>query len=143
MEQVKPMGPTGASTPSPDTPNLRLSRWHKLLGGQSRLATGTDEHGLKIQRAAEAAHLSPQQHANATSASFKTLWDRLGIKYDYYTRTTQSHHHTAVQSMLSKIRSNGHIREGRYEGLYCVPCEAYYTELDPTNARFTTNPSNG
>ena len=107
-----------------------LSRWHKLLGGQSRLATGTDEHGLKIQRAAEAAHLSPQQHANATSASFKTLWDRLGIKYDYYTRTTQSHHHTAVQSMLSKIRSNGHIREGRYEGLYCVPCEAYYTELD-------------
>ena len=73
-----------------------LSRWHKLLGGQSRLATGTDEHGLKIQRAAEAAHLSPQQHANATSASFKTLWDRLGIKYDYYTRTTQSHHHTAV-----------------------------------------------
>ena len=107
-----------------------LARWHRLLGDDTWFLTGTDEHGLKVQRAAEAAGRTPQEHADATSARFRETWDLLDISYDDYIRTTEPRHHAAVQAFLQKVYDNGHIYKGTYEGLYCVSCEAYYTEAD-------------
>ncbi len=107
-----------------------LARWHRLLGDDTWFLTGTDEHGLKVQRAAQAAGRTPQEHADATSARFRETWDLLDISYDDYIRTTEPRHHAAVQSFLQKVYDNGHIYKGTYEGLYCVSCEAYYTEAD-------------
>jgi len=107
-----------------------LARWHRLLGDDTWFLTGTDEHGLKVQRAAEAAGRSPQEHADVTSARFRETWDLLDISYDDYIRTTEPRHHAAVQAFLQKVYDNGHIYKGAYEGLYCVSCEAYYTEAD-------------
>jgi methionyl-tRNA synthetase len=107
-----------------------LARWHRLLGDETWFLTGTDEHGLKVQRAAEAAGHTPIDHADQTSARFRETWELLDISYDDYIRTSEPRHHRAVQAFLSRVRDNGHIYQGRYEGLYCVACEAYYTEAD-------------
>jgi methionyl-tRNA synthetase len=107
-----------------------LARWHRLLGDETWFLTGTDEHGLKVERAATAAGREPLEHADLTSARFREAWDLLDISYDDYIRTSEPRHHRAVQAFLSKVNDNGHIYKGRYEGLYCVACEAYYTEAD-------------
>jgi methionyl-tRNA synthetase len=107
-----------------------LARWHRLLGDETWFLTGTDEHGLKVQRAAEAAGRSPAEHAAATSARFREAWELLDITYDDYIRTTEPRHRRAVQEFLRRVYDNGHIYKGRYEGLYCVACEAYYNESD-------------
>jgi methionyl-tRNA synthetase len=105
-----------------------VARWHRLLGDQTYFLTGTDEHGLKIQRSAEAAGLTPRQLVDQTSARYREAWDQLGISYDDFIRTSEPRHYDAVQALLSKIRDNGHIELATYEGLYCVSCEDYYTE---------------
>jgi methionyl-tRNA synthetase len=107
-----------------------VARWHRLLGDETWFLTGTDEHGLKVERAAIAAGRTPIDHADQTSARFRETWDLLGIRYDDYIRTSEPRHHQAVQTFLSRVKDNGHIYKGRYEGLYCVACEAYYTEAD-------------
>jgi methionyl-tRNA synthetase len=107
-----------------------LARWHRLLGDETWFLTGTDEHGLKVQRAAEAAGRAPIDHADETSARFRETWKLLDISYDDYIRTSEPRHHRAVQAFLTKVRDNGHIYKGRYEGLYCVACEAYYSEAE-------------
>jgi methionyl-tRNA synthetase len=105
-----------------------IARWHRLLGDETFFLTGTDEHGLKIQRSAEAAGLTPQQLVEQTSARYRQAWDLLGISYDDFIRTSEPRHYASVQALLSKIRDNGHIELATYEGLYCVSCEDYYTE---------------
>ena len=107
-----------------------VARWHRLLGDETWFLTGTDEHGLKVQRAAEAAGRSPAEHAEVTSGRFREVWDLLDVSYDDYIRTTEPRHRQAVQTFLQRINDNGFIEKGRYEGLYCVACEAYYTEAD-------------
>jgi len=109
-----------------------LARWHRLLGHNTFFLTGTDEHGLKIERAATERGVTPQEHADRTSARFRETWDLLDIAYDDYIRTTEPRHHAAVQKLLQQIYDNGHIFRKTYSGLYCVGCEAYYTpdELD-------------
>jgi methionyl-tRNA synthetase len=107
-----------------------LARWHRLLGDDTFFLTGTDEHGLKVQRAAEANGLTPQEHADRTSARFREVWDLLGISYDDFIRTTEPRHADAVQAFLQAVYDNGWIYKGTYSGLYCVACEAYYTEAD-------------
>jgi methionyl-tRNA synthetase len=107
-----------------------LARWHRLLGDDTFFLTGTDEHGLKVQRAAEANSLTPQEHADRTSARFREVWDLLGISYDDFIRTTEPRHADAVQAFLQAVYDNGWIYKGTYSGLYCVACEAYYTEAD-------------
>ncbi len=106
------------------------ARWHRLLGDDTMFLTGTDEHGLKIQRAAAEAGRTPLEHADATSARFREAWDLLDISYDQFIRTTEPRHHTAVQALLSKAKDNGYIEKGTYAGWYCVGCEAYYAEDD-------------
>ena len=104
-----------------------LARWHRLLGEDVFFLTGTDEHGLKVQRAAEERGVTPQEHADATSARFRETWDLLDISYDDYIRTTEPRHAAAVQTLLTRCYENGHIYKDTYAGLYCVACEAYYT----------------
>jgi methionyl-tRNA synthetase len=105
-----------------------LARWRRLWGDDVFFLTGTDEHGLKIQRAAEANAMSPQQMVDATSARFREAWELLEITNDDFIRTTEARHHTAVQAFWQAIYDNGDVYLGTYEGLYCVACEAYYTE---------------
>jgi methionyl-tRNA synthetase len=105
-----------------------LTRWRRLWGDDVVFLTGTDEHGLKLQRAAEANGISPQEMVDRTSAQFRETWDLLDIAYDDFIRTTEPRHHVAVKQFLQTIYDAGDIELGVYEGLYCVPCEAYYTE---------------
>jgi methionyl-tRNA synthetase len=107
-----------------------LARWHRLLGDDVFFLTGTDEHGLKIQRAAEANGITPQEQADRTSERFREAWRLLQISNDDFIRTTEPRHHRSVQALLSRIHDNGHIYKGTYEGLYCVACEAYYNDAD-------------
>jgi methionyl-tRNA synthetase len=107
-----------------------ISRWHRLLGDDVFFLTGTDEHGLKILRAAEANGLTPREQADRTSERFVDAWKLLDIAYDRFIRTTEPEHYRAVQALLQRIYDNGHIELGTYEGLYCVSCEGYYAESD-------------
>ena len=107
-----------------------LARWHRLLGNEVFFLTGTDEHGLKVKRSAEANGLTPQEQADLNSARFREAWDLLEISYDDFIRTTEPRHHSAVAKLMQAVYDRGWITLGTYEGLYCVACEAYYTESD-------------
>lgn len=107
-----------------------LARWHRLLGDEVFFLTGTDEHGLKIQRTAEANGVTPLEQADATSARFREVWEMLDISNDDFIRTTEPRHISSVQSFMQAIFDNGFIRKGTYAGQYCVPCEAYYNDAD-------------
>jgi methionyl-tRNA synthetase len=105
-----------------------LTRWRRQFGDDVFFLTGTDEHGLKVQRAAEARGITPQQLVDETAQSFRDAWDLLDIAYDDFIRTTEPRHYAAVQQFLQVVYDAGDIELGTYEGLYCVSCEAYYTE---------------
>jgi methionyl-tRNA synthetase len=107
-----------------------LARWHRLLGDEVFFLTGTDEHGLKVQRAAEANGLSPREHADLTSDRYRQVWASLDISYDDFIRTTELRHHQATQRLMQAAYDNGWIELRPYAGWYCVSCEAYYTEAD-------------
>ncbi|WP_437813583.1 methionine--tRNA ligase [Sorangium sp. So ce1078] len=107
-----------------------LCRYHRMRGHESRMLTGTDEHGLKIQRAAEARGIAPGAHADEIAAVFRATWPRLGCAPDDFIRTSEPRHKKAVQELWRRIQARGDIYLGHYEGLYCVGCEAYYTEKD-------------
>src|ERR1700758_1454764 len=107
-----------------------ITRRHRLLGDDTWFLTGTDEHGQKIERAAEAAGKSPQQFADEVSAEFRALWDRMGITYDDYIRTTSDRHKRGVQQLWRRIRDNGYIYKGSYTGQYCV-FDEMYVEVGP------------
>jgi len=106
------------------------ARWHRLLGDDVFLLTGTDEHGLKVQRAAEERGVSPQAWVDETVQRYQEAWKLLGITNDDFIRTTEARHYAATAELLNRVNDNGFIRKGTYEGLYCVSCEAYYTEAE-------------
>ncbi|HLX86690.1 MAG TPA: methionine--tRNA ligase [Terriglobales bacterium] len=108
-----------------------IARRHRLLGDDTWFLTGTDEHGQKIERAAQAASKTPLQFADAVSAEFRALWDRMGITYDDFIRTTSDRHKQGVQALWRKIRDNGYIYKGTYTGQYCVSDEAYIDGAKP------------
>jgi len=105
-----------------------LTRWRRLWGDEVFYLTGTDEHGLKVQRAAEARGVTPKELVDETAGHFRDTWDGLDIAYDDFIRTTEPRHYAAVQTFLQTIYDAGDIELGTYEGLYCVSCEAYYAE---------------
>ncbi len=107
-----------------------LSRGHRLLGEPVHFLTGTDEHGLKVQQAAEKNGVTPQQHCDRTVLRFKELWQKLGITYDDFIRTTEPRHERIVQLILQDLFDRGQIYAANYEGWYCVPCERFFTEKD-------------
>jgi methionyl-tRNA synthetase len=112
-----------------------MARWHRLLGDNTIFLTGTDEHGLKVQRSAEANGRSPQEQADVTSLRFREAWDLLDVAPDQFIRTTEPRHHRSTQALLGRVRDNGYIYKGTYSGYYCVGCEAYYNadDLGPAN----------
>ncbi len=107
-----------------------LSRWNKILGKEVYFSTGTDDHGKKIMDTALKAGKTPKQFTDELIPKFKSAWAKLNIKYDKFIRTTDKDHEKIVQDILQKVYDNGDIYLGNYEGLYCVGCEAYYTEKD-------------
>ena len=107
-----------------------LARWHKLLNEDTFFLTGTDEHGKKIEQAAQNAKKTPKTFVDHLVPEFKDAWQKLNIRYDRFIRTTDTDHEQVVQVLLSEAHKKGDIYEGYYEGLYCTGCEAYYTEKD-------------
>lgn len=107
-----------------------VCRWQRLCGEKVFYLTGTDEHGLKVQRAAEQNGLSPREQADRTSLRFKQAWDLLNIAYDDFIRTTEERHRVSVQTLMSRCYENGYIYKDTYKGHYCVSCEAYYNLSD-------------
>src|SRR6266705_3207413 len=108
-----------------------IARRQRMMGFDTFFLTGTDEHGQKIQRAAEAAGKTPQQLTDEVSAEFRALWDRMGITNDDYIRTTSDRHKRGVQELWRRIRDNGYIYKGTYTGQYCVFDELYVDVVGP------------
>jgi len=104
-----------------------LARWRRLWGDDVMFVTGTDEHGTKIQRAAEEQGLTTQALVDHTSERFRALTTLLDLTNTDFIRTTEARHKSAVQRFLQAVYDAGAIELGTYEGLYCVACEAYYT----------------
>ena len=110
-----------------------LARWHRLSGDDVHLLTGTDEHGLKIQQAADAKGVTPQEFADSIAPLFAQAWDKLNIQYDDFIRTTEDRHKRGVAKLLQACYDAGDIELDTYSGLYCVACEAYFTEEEIDN----------
>jgi methionyl-tRNA synthetase len=102
-----------------------IARRKRALGIDTWFLTGTDEHGQKIERSAELAGRTPSEFAAAISAEFRGLWDKLGLTYDDYIRTTEERHKRGVQKLFAALRDRGFIYKGYYTGQYCVSDEAY------------------
>ena len=107
-----------------------MARYHRLLGEDVRLLTGTDEHGDNIARTAARAGITPQAYADEISAAFRQAWQKLGISNDDFIRTTEPRHKKVVQWMLQTIKDAGDIYLGTYGGNYCFGCERFYTEKE-------------
>ena len=107
-----------------------LTRFHRLRGDATFFLTGTDEHGQKVQQAAERTGISPQAHCDQMVEHFRQAWEKLNIKYDYFIRTTDKEHQKAVQSALDELYAKGEIYLAEYGGYYCVGCERFYTRKE-------------
>jgi methionyl-tRNA synthetase len=107
-----------------------VARYHRLRGERVFFLTGTDEHGKKVPEAARQQGLEPQAFVDRMEPRWREVWERLEISNDDYIRTTEPRHEAAVRQLLTAVHENGRddIYLGTYEGLYCVSCEAYYTE---------------
>lgn len=105
-----------------------LARFKRLAGYDVFFLTGTDEHGQKIQRLAEEKGVAPKEYVDEIVAGIRELWDLMNIKYDKFIRTTDKYHVKAVQDIFKKLYDQGDIYKSSYEGLYCTPCESFWTE---------------
>lgn len=105
-----------------------IARWRRFCGEEVFFLTGSDDHGLKVQRAAEAEGMSPKAYVDQIVPTFKELWRRLDISYDDFIRTTEPRHHKVVQAIFQRLYDQGDIYKGTYEGWYCTPCETFWVE---------------
>ena len=105
-----------------------IARFNRFIGKDVYFLTGTDEHGQKIQQIAEEAGITPQEHVDKIAGEIKDIADMLNISYDGFIRTTDDYHVKAVQQIFKKLYDQGDIYKGAYEGLYCTPCESFWTE---------------
>ena len=105
-----------------------IARFHRLAGEEVFFLTGSDEHGQKIQQKAEEAGITPIEYTNKIVAGFQNLWKKLDISNDDFIRTTEKRHEKVVQEIFRRIYEKGDIYKGSYKGLYCTPCESYWTE---------------
>ncbi len=107
-----------------------VTRWHRMRGEDVFFLTGTDEHGQKIEKYASAAGKEPQVFVDEMTAKFKELCEKLNVSNDGFIRTTEARHREVCQAIFQRILDKGEIYKGKYEGLYCVDCEAFYMEKD-------------
>ena len=105
-----------------------IARFKRLQGYDVFYLTGTDEHGQKIQKKAEAAGVTPQEYVDKIVDNAKDLWKSLDISYDKFIRTTDEEHVKCVQKIFKQLYDQGDIYKGEYKGLYCTPCESFWTE---------------
>jgi len=110
-----------------------LTRFFRIQGKEVFFLTGTDEHGAKVAEAAEKAGKSPQQICDENSEFFKLAWEKLGIKYDHFIRTTDKIHEEKVTEFLNLLKEKNAVYEKEYKGLYCTGCEKFLTEKDLVN----------
>ncbi len=106
-----------------------MARYKRLRGYDVMFLTGTDEHGQKIERIADALGVTPQQYVDKIVAGVKELWASLDISYDKFIRTTDDYHVKAVQKIFKQLYDQGDIYKSEYEGWYCTPCESFYTDV--------------
>ena len=104
-----------------------IARFKRAQGYDVRFQTGTDEHGQKIEEKAAAAGVSPKAFVDGVAEQIRAIWDMMDISYDKFIRTTDADHERQVQKMFEKMLANGDIYKGTYEGMYCTPCEAFWT----------------
>ena len=105
-----------------------IARFKRKKGYDVYFQTGTDEHGEKIQQKAEAAGITPQEYVDNIAKQVKDIWDVMNTSYDRFVRTTDKKHEEQVQKIFKKLYEQGDIYKGKYEGLYCTPCESFFTE---------------
>ena len=105
-----------------------IARHKRLRGFDVYFQTGTDEHGEKIQIKAEEKGITPKEFVDGVAAEIKNIWDIMNTSYDKFVRTTDKHHEEIVQKIFKKMYDKGDIYKGSYEGLYCTPCESFWTE---------------
>ncbi|HED6595475.1 methionine--tRNA ligase [Campylobacter coli] len=110
-----------------------LARFYRLQGHETRLLTGTDEHGQKIEQAAKIRNSTPKEYADKISFEFKKLWDEFEITYDIYARTTDARHVDFVKAMFLKMWQKGDIYKDEYEGHYCISCESFFAKSQLIN----------
>ena len=113
-----------------------LARYSRLIGLNTFLLTGTDEHGQKIAQSAELRGKTAKEYADEISGKFKTLWDDFDITYDKFIRTTDEEHKLGVQKAFQTMFDKGDIYKGEYEGFYCVSCETFFTEKQLVDEQF-------
>ncbi len=104
-----------------------IARFKRNQGYDVRFQTGTDEHGQKIEEKAAAAGVTPKQFVDGVAGQIKTIWDLMNVSYDKFIRTTDTDHEKQVQKIFKKLYEQGDIYKGTYEGMYCTPCEAFWT----------------
>lgn len=105
-----------------------IARYKRLTGYDVYFQTGTDEHGQKVEQKAKELGIEPQQFVNQVALEVKNIWDVMNTSYDCFVRTTDSRHMDQVSKIFEKLYQNGDIYKGKYEGLYCTPCESFFTE---------------
>ena len=105
-----------------------IARYKRFQGYNVRFQTGTDEHGQKIELKAEAAGVTPKQYVDNVAGEIKRIWDLMNTSYDKFIRTTDEYHEKQVQKIFKKLYDKGDIYKGHYEGMYCTPCESFWTE---------------
>ena len=105
-----------------------IARFKRLEGYDVFFQTGTDEHGQKIETKANESGISPQEFVDNVAGDIRRIFDSVNISYDKFVRTTDDYHKKQVQKIFKKLYDQGDIYKGFYEGLYCVSCEAFFTE---------------
>ena len=105
-----------------------IARFKREQGYDVFFQTGTDEHGQKIELKAEEAHVTPKEFVDGVAGEIKRIWDLMNTSYDHFIRTTDDYHERQVQKIFKKLYDQGDIYKGVYEGLYCTPCESFFTE---------------
>ena len=105
-----------------------IARFARMQGKEVFFMTGTDEHGLKVEQKAAEKGLSPRQFVDEVAGTIKGIWDKMNVSYDKFMRTTDSDHVAAVQKIFTKLYKQGDIYKSSYEGMYCTPCESFWTE---------------
>ena len=104
-----------------------IARYKRAQGYDVFFQTGTDEHGQKIEEKAEAAGITPKEFVDKAAGEIKRIWDLMNTSYDNFIRTTDADHENQVQKIFKKLYDKGDIYKGHYEGMYCTPCESFFT----------------
>ena len=105
-----------------------IARFKKMQGKDVFMLTGTDEHGQKIQELAEKAGIAPKAYVDEIAGEIRKIWDLMNVEYNHFVRTTDDYHESTVQKIFKKLYDQGDIYLGEYEGMYCTPCESFFTE---------------